>query len=99
MSIAEIERFAADLQSDDALHAEAEKSQAEKSQASPLARSVAFAKSKGYSFTEDEAREFAKAQAVAGGKVISDADLDGVAGGVYLCRNSMPCGTGYKPPG
>ena len=43
MSIAEIERFAADLQSNAALKAEAQKAQADKSHDTPLARAVAFA--------------------------------------------------------
>ena len=82
MSIAEIERFAADLKSNAALRAEAEKAQADKSHATPLARAVAFAASKGYAFTADEAKEHAKAKAKADGKVLTDAELDGVAGGL-----------------
>ena len=53
MSIAEIERFAADLKSNAALKAEAEKAQADKSHANPMDRAVAFAASKGYAFTAD----------------------------------------------
>ena len=81
MSIAEIERFAADLKSNAALRAEAEKVNADKSHASPLERSMAFATSKGYHFTAEEAKEHVKTKAAAKGKVLSDAELDGVAGG------------------
>jgi membrane protein involved in colicin uptake len=81
MSLAEIERFAADLKSNEALRAEAGKAQAEKSRANPMARAVAFAASKGYAFTVDEARAHAKARARANGKELTDADLDGIAGG------------------
>ena len=85
MSIAEIERFAADLQSNAALKAEAEKAQADKSHDTPLARAVAFGASKGYAFTADEAKAHATAKAKAAGKVLTDAELDGVAGGT-VCR-------------
>jgi hypothetical protein len=81
MSIAEIERFAADIKSDAALRAAAEETQRDKSHATPLERSMAFAASKGYSFTIEEARQHAKDRAAAKGKVLSDAELDGVAGG------------------
>jgi hypothetical protein len=81
MSIAEIERFAVDLKSDAALRAEAEKSQADKSHATPLERSMAFAASKGYRFTDEEAKQHLQARASAKGKVLTDAELDGVAGG------------------
>ena len=82
MSIAEIERFAADLQSNEALRGEAEKAQADKSHDTPLARAVAFGASKGYAFTADEAKAHATAKAKAAGKVLTDAELDGVAGGI-----------------
>lgn len=81
MSIAEIERLAADLQSNEALRAESEKHAAERPQETPIARAVSFARSKGYAFTVDEAREYIKAKAKAAGTELSDADLDGVAGG------------------
>ena len=81
MSIAEIERFAADLQSNAALKAEAQKAQADKSHANPMDRAVAFGASKGYAFTADEAKAHATAKAKADGKVLTDAELDGVAGG------------------
>lgn len=81
MSIAEIERFAVDLKSDAALRAEAEKSQADKSHGTPLERSMAFAASKGYGFTAEEARQLVKQKAAAKGKVLTDTELDGVAGG------------------
>ena len=79
MSIAEIERFAADLQSNTALRAEAEKHAAEKQHETLLAGAVAFAASKGYAFTADEMKEHAKAKAA--GKELTDAELDKVAGG------------------
>ena len=83
MSIAEIERFAADLQSNEDLRGEAEKAQADKSHDTPLARAVAFGASKGYAFTADEAKAHATAKAKADGKVPTDAELDGVAGGIF----------------
>jgi hypothetical protein len=43
---------------------------------------VSFAGSKGYAFTVDEAKEFAKATAKAAGRELTDAELDGVTGGV-----------------
>jgi len=81
MSIAEIERFAADLKSNKVLRAEAEKAQADKSHATSIARAQAFAASKGYAFTVDEAKEQVKANAKAAGKNLTDAELDGIAGG------------------
>ena len=81
MSIAEIERFAADLQSNEALRGEAQKAQADKSHDTPVARAVAFGASKGYAFTADEVKAHATAKAKADGKVLTDAELDGVAGG------------------
>jgi hypothetical protein len=84
MSSAEIKRFAADLKSNSALRTEAEKSQADKSHAAPLERFVAFAASKGYGFTIEEAKQHVQARAAAKGQIITDAQLDGVAGGVSL---------------
>jgi hypothetical protein len=81
MSSAEIQRFAADLKSNAALRADAEKSQADKSHAAPLDRFVAFAKSKGYAISIDEAKQHVQAKAAAEGKVLSDVQLDGMAGG------------------
>jgi predicted ribosomally synthesized peptide with nif11-like leader len=74
MSIAEIKRFAADLKSNEALRAEAGTAQAKESV-------VAFAATKGYAFTADEVKEYAKATAKAAGKELTDAELDDVAGG------------------
>ncbi len=68
MSIAEIERFAADLKSSEALRAEASKAQA----VTPV---VAFAASKGYVFTADEVKEYAKTQQ------LRDSELHSVTGG------------------
>lgn len=81
MSVAEIERFAADLKSNEALCAQAEDAQVGNSHATPIDRVVAFATSKGYAFTTEEAKEHAKAMAKAAGKEITDAELGGVAGG------------------
>ena len=65
MSIAEIERFAADLKSNAALRAEAE-AQADKSHATPIDRAVAFAATKGYAFTADQAKEHAEGEGQGG---------------------------------
>lgn len=78
MSIAEIERFIADLRSNESLRAEAE---AEKGTGAALASLVAFAGSKGYAFTADEAKEHAKATATAS-RPLADAELGGVVGGI-----------------
>jgi hypothetical protein len=80
MSLSGCDRFSADLQSNAALAAETEKAWADTSQGTALAAVVAFAVSKGYSVTLAEAREHLKAKAAALGKVLSDADLDNVAG-------------------
>jgi hypothetical protein len=91
MSQSEIERFAADLKSNTALRAEAEKAQADTSHATPLARSAAFAASKGYQFTIDHAKDYMKTKAKAAGKELTDAELDGVAGGA--CLSGRTCVT------
>ena len=84
MSTIEIQRFAADVKSNAALRAEAEKAYAQGSQAAPVDGMVAFAAAKGYSFTADEL----KAHAKAAGRDLADADLDGVAGGqAIVIRN------------
>jgi predicted ribosomally synthesized peptide with nif11-like leader len=77
MSTIEIQRFAADVKSNGALRAEAEKAYALHSQASPVDGLAAFAAAKGYGFTTDEL----KAHARGDGKAVTDAELDGVAGG------------------
>jgi predicted ribosomally synthesized peptide with nif11-like leader len=81
MSIAEIERFAADVSSDAALHAEAEKAFEQASQATTLDGVIAFATAKGYSFTESELKEHARAKVEAARRQITDDELDGVSGG------------------
>ena len=86
MSIAEIERFAADLKSNEALRAEAAKAQAETS-------IVAFAATKGYAFTADEVKEHIKA------KELTDAELDGVAGGIDSTGLTGPIGPGDESTG
>jgi hypothetical protein len=78
MSLSECERFEADLKSNEALRAAAEKARAG---TSPLAGLVALAASKGYGVTAEDARQHLKARAATAGKVISDAQLDAVAGG------------------
>jgi hypothetical protein len=96
MSIAEIERFAADLKSKPALRAEADKAQADKSHATPIDRAVAFAATKGYAFTAEQAKEHVKAKvkakAKAAGKELTDAELDGVVGGLTLMVAPTPVG-------
>jgi hypothetical protein len=81
MSIAEIERFTADLKSNDALRAAAEKAPADPSHATPVDWAVAFASSKGYAFTAGEVKAYVKAMAKASGRELTDAELVGVAGG------------------
>jgi hypothetical protein len=102
MSLAECDRFSADLQSNAVLRAEVEKIHSDKSQPA-LAGMVALAVSKGYSVTLAEAREYVKAKAAAAGQVLSDADLDGVAAGssalAGLAGPPGPVsGAGYTPP-
>ena len=80
MSIAEIERFDADIRSNAALRAEIETS-AKPSQATPFEDVVAFAAAKGYGFTASELMEHAKTKAAASGSVVSDAELEGVSAG------------------
>jgi hypothetical protein len=89
MSHSEVERFTADLKSNAALRAEAEKNGADKQHVPRLARATAFAASKGYKFTLDHAKEHVKAKAKAAGRELTDAELDGVAGG------APPCGWCY----
>jgi hypothetical protein len=81
MSFAEIERFAADLQSNEALRAEAEKAEAGMSPETPLANAIAFAATKGYAFTADDMKEYIKARAHAAATELTDARLGGIVGG------------------
>jgi predicted ribosomally synthesized peptide with nif11-like leader len=81
MSMTEIERFAADVNSNAALRAEVE-TFAKGSKTESLDGLTALAAAKGYSFTADELMEQAKAAAKAD-KNLSDADLDNVAGGFF----------------
>lgn len=78
MSTSEIERFASDLKSNAALRGEAGTFAAATPE-TPLEEIVAFAESKGYSFTTGEL----EATARSAGKVLSDADLGGVSGGEF----------------
>lgn len=80
MSIAEIERRATDLTINATLRAEAEKAFAA-SQATSVDGVIGFARAKGYSFTESELKEHAKAKIAGTGKQVTDAELDGVSGG------------------
>lgn len=81
MSIAEIERFSADLKSNEALRVEAGKALVDQSHATAVSHTVAFAASNGYAFTADEVKEHVKTKAKAAGKELTDDELDGVAGG------------------
>jgi hypothetical protein len=84
MSISEVDRFADDLNANWAFRADAEKYEANASQdKTPLARVVAFAARKGYSFTIDEAKEYVKAKGEELGLSVTDADLDLVRGFPY----------------
>jgi predicted ribosomally synthesized peptide with nif11-like leader len=80
MSIADIERLATDLTINATLRAEAEKAFAA-SPATSVDDVIDFARAKGYSFTESELKEHAKAKAAGAGKQVTDAELDGVSGG------------------
>lgn len=81
MSSSEMERFAAALRADPGLRAEAEKAQADDVGGALLPSAVAFAARKGFRFTVEEARGVARARAKAVGVDLSDAQLDGPAGG------------------
>jgi hypothetical protein len=84
MSISEVDRFADDLNANWAFRADAEKYEANANQdKTPLARAVAFAARKGYSFTIDEAKEYVKAKGEELGLSVTDADLDLVRGFPY----------------
>jgi predicted ribosomally synthesized peptide with nif11-like leader len=81
MSIAEFERFSADVESNEALRNAAIATKAERPQMAPMDRMVTFAASKGYGFTVDDIKAHAMAKAKASGKQLTDEELDGVAGG------------------
>jgi predicted ribosomally synthesized peptide with nif11-like leader len=89
MSIAEIERFAADLKSNEALRADAARAPSDASHASTVELVVTFAASKGYAFTVNDVEEYAKARKLA------DGELDRVAGGV---REVEPVAIPVGPP-
>lgn len=72
MSRSEVERFIADLKSNDALRDEMSLN------ASGIGSVVTFAKDKGYDITTDEARTYLEEQM---GRQLSDEELDAVAGG------------------
>jgi predicted ribosomally synthesized peptide with nif11-like leader len=77
MSQSEIERFVADLKTNAALRAGAEKTPVGIPPATTVESLVSFATSKGYGFT---AEEVAVAQAKADGKQLSDVELDSING-------------------
>ena len=78
MSRSEIERFVADLKSNPDLRAEVATGKPDTAQTI-----VSFAVSKGYDFTVEEAAAFAAgAKAKPGEKRLTDAELDGVVGGI-----------------
>ncbi len=81
MTKPELDRFIADLKSNEALRADARKALADQSHAPPVDRVVAFAARKGYAFTADEAQEHVKATASDVGKKLTDVELDGVSAG------------------
>jgi|FEC22Drversion2_1045045.scaffolds.fasta_scaffold00355_21 hypothetical protein len=81
MNSFEMRRFAADLKSDPALRAEAERAQADDADGALLVNAVEFACRKGYRFTVDEAKAVARARAKAVGIELGDAELEGPAGG------------------
>lgn len=81
MSQSEVKRFADDLNKDWALRADAEKYEANANQdKTPLARAVTFAAHKGYRFTLDEAKDYAKAKGAELGLSVTDENLDLVRG-------------------
>ena len=87
MSQSEVERFARDLGTSASLRAEIAKDER-------LASVVAIAVRHGYSFTIEEAADFARAMAKASGKELSDAALDRASGGNSGVFSSDP----YTPP-
>lgn len=72
MSSSEVERFVADLKSDEGLRS------ALSDHASGVGSVVSFANDKGYDISVDEANSYIQGQA---GSDLSDAQLDAVAGG------------------
>ena len=75
MSLSECERFAADLKSNETLRAEAGKAQAGTSAAMATEGLAAFAATKGYAFTADDMKQYAKATK------LTDEQLTGIVGG------------------
>lgn len=84
MSTSELDRFARDLNANWTLRGDAEKYESKSNQNNPpLVRMTAFATKQGYTFTIEEAKEYAKAKGKELGFHISDADLDRVTGFPY----------------
>jgi len=83
MSITEIRRFAGDMEINAALRAEVERHV--QSSQSPMDGLVAFATGKGYGFTADDLGQSMRPA----GKILSEGELDNVAGGGWNIWN-MP---------
>ena len=80
MSLMEIQRFTADLDTNADLRAAAHALAA----GNPVSFDTltALATSRGYDVSVDDLRQHVRAQAEAGGRTLTDEDLDGVSGGV-----------------
>ena len=84
MTISEIERFTADMKTNEVLRLAAEKALAEASHETPLACAVTFAARKGYAFTVDEVKKHVTGKSKGLGKALTDAELDNVLVGSCL---------------
>ena len=82
MSKSEIERFTADLKTNEPLRAATEKALADAAPGTRLDTMVSFAAGQGYAFAAPEVREHVQAEPAATGRALSDAELQGIAGGV-----------------
>ena len=83
MSSAEVERFVADLKTNEGLRSELS------GHASGLGSVVSFAKDKGYDIDTDEAATYIHGEA---GRELNDAELDAVAGGKGFASTSTNVG-------
>ena len=89
MSVAEIERFSANLKADPGLLGNTTLSR--------LEDVVRIAGEKGYAFTLGEAVEFLRTKAQAAGKPLTDAELDSASGGGCIMDNVFtPIGAGMS---
>jgi hypothetical protein len=95
MSIAEIDRFIADLKSDSGLRFAAERNHTRWDRHLPLERAagfVAFAASEGYAFTIDELKvHVRKKHAAATGRILTETELDAEAGDYYFMFDHNGC--------